>query len=51
MVNETVMFVVTDFFPSNGNTNPCFVEATDDFEKAKEGVETRFNEFLKICYQ
>ena len=49
VVNTTVMFVVTDFFPSNGNSNPCFVEATGDFEKAKEGVEKRFNEFLKAC--
>lgn len=48
-VNETVMYVVNDYFPTNGNSNPCFVEATEDFEKAKEGVEKRFNEFLKAC--
>lgn len=48
-VNDTVVYVVTDYFPSNGNSNPCFVEATEDFEKAKEGVEKRFNEFLKSC--
>jgi len=48
-INETIMYVVTDYFPSNGNSSPCFVEATEDFEKAKEGVEKRFNEFLEAC--
>ncbi|WP_159523765.1 hypothetical protein [Sunxiuqinia indica] len=49
-VKETVIFVATDYFPTDGNSNPCFVDTKEDFVKAKEGVEKRFNEFIKACY-
>lgn len=42
-------YTVKDFFPSNGNSDPCYVGKDTDFEKAKEGVEKRFNEFIKAC--
>jgi len=43
------IYTVKDFFPTNGNDMPEFVGTELEFEKAKEGVEKRFNEFLKAC--
>jgi len=42
-------FTVRDFFPTNGNSDPCYAGKETNFEKAKKGVEKRFNEFLKDC--
>ena len=48
-IQAGTFYTISDFFPSNGNSDPCFVGKELDFEKAKEGVEKRFNEFLKAC--
>lgn len=48
-VNETVMYVVKDYFPSSGDSDPCFIEATEDLEKAKSDAIKRFTDFINAC--
>ena len=48
-IDHGTFYTIKDFFPSNGNSDPCYVGKETDFEKAKEGVEKRWNELLKAC--
>jgi len=48
-VDLGTFYTVRDFFPTTGNDMPEYVGKETDFEKAKEGAERRFNEFLKTC--
>ncbi len=41
-----IVFSVTDYFPSNGNSNPCYSGICDNLEDAKDGVEKRFEEVM-----
>ena len=42
------IYVAKDFFPSNANSNPCYVDKSFDFEEIKKGVEKRFTEFCDL---
>lgn len=48
-VQAGTFYTVKDFFPTTGNDMPEYTGKETDFVKAKEGVEKRFNEFLKAC--
>lgn len=49
-VDYGTFYTVTDFFPSSGNDIPGYFGNETSFEKAREGIEKRFNEFLNhVC--
>lgn len=50
-IDYGTFFTIKDFFPTNGNSDPCFSGIELDFEKAKEEVEKRFKKFLQTCVE